>query len=609
MEISTTAPRAPSAWAAVLRLALRELAGAAAFRARGWLGKGYPGFVFRNDRLTAGAAAAMRSQARWWPQRPLITLIVTPQHADPRRFARMLAALRGQLYTHWELLLVGEMAPEIARLLADVATDVGHAPRIGRQSSLRREQIRVLPALRHGTLAEQLNHAVAQVRGPFVARLGQHDVLTPHALFFLAREVVWHPQTALVYADDDLLDEAGQRSAPRFKPDWNADLFHASPYLGPLTLLRRAVVQGIGGYRSEHAGAEEHDLLLRYTAHVDPAQIRHVAKVLCHIEQAPVRHQAGKRALAALYAGSSHAVEDGAGPGLYRICYPLPDRLPLVSILIPTRDQPAVLKKCVDSLRLKTSYPNWELLIIDNGSIYTETHDCLVALARDPRIRVLRDERPFNFSALNNAAARQARGEVLALLNDDIEVIAPDWLTEMVSQALRPDVGAVGAKLLYPDGTVQHAGVFFGIGSVAGHGHKRLPGNAEGYLRRAVAVQSLSAVTGACLVTLKSRYEEVGGLNETALAVAYNDVDFCLKLGAAGYRNIYTPYALLYHHESVSRGEDDTVEKKLRLRQEYLYMREAWDTRLQIDPAYNPNLSPKYDDFSLRTKRVENYLA
>jgi GT2 family glycosyltransferase len=263
-----------------------------------------------------------------------------------------------------------------------------------------------------------------------------------------------------------------------------------------------------------------------------------------------------------------------------------------------------LLKKCIESIQQKTEYENWEILVVDNQSTETQTHTYFERIRSDSRIKVIRYEKPFNYSALNNYAVQYTQGEILALVNNDIEVIAREWLAEMVSYAIRPMIGAVGAKLLYANGLVQHAGVIIGLGGVAGHGHRYLKGDDHGYGHRAVVAQNLSAVTGACLVVRKNCYQEVGGLNESDLAVAFNDVDFCLKLITAGYRNVFTPYALLYHHESMSRGHDDTPEKQELFLREFSYMKNAWGKVLQHDPAYNRNMTAESENFALNQYSV-----
>jgi GT2 family glycosyltransferase len=285
--------------------------------------------------------------------------------------------------------------------------------------------------------------------------------------------------------------------------------------------------------------------------------------------------------------------------GMYRARYFIPAPAPLVSLIIPTRNGVDLIKQCIDSIFAKTTYKNYEILVVDNNSDDPKTLAYFASLAGDNRIRFLRDERPFNYSALNNAAVQQARGEYVGLLNNDIDVISPKWLEEMMALAIQPGVGPVGARLWYPNDTLQHGGVIIGLGGVAGHSHKHLRKYAPGYFFRAQLIQTISVVTAACLVIKKSIYQEVGGLDETNLKVAFNDVDFCLRVREAGYRNVWTPYAELYHHESATRGYEDTPEKQLRFRDEVLYMKKRWGDLLMNDPAYSRNLTLDYEDFSL----------
>ena len=277
--------------------------------------------------------------------------------------------------------------------------------------------------------------------------------------------------------------------------------------------------------------------------------------------------------------------------------FALPEPAPLVSLIIPTRDHAALLQTCLDSVLERSSYPAYEILVIDNGSVEPETAALFARLPGD-RVRVLRDDAPFNYSALNNRAAREARGELLCLMNNDIEVLTPDWLEEMVSFAAQPDIGCVGARLWYPDGRLQHGGVIHGLGGVAGHSHKYAPRDYVGYFHRAVLHQDFSAVTAACLVVRKAVYEQVGGLDES-LAVAFNDVDFCMRVREAGYRNVWTPYAEMIHHESVTRGQEDNPEKQARFAGEIRRMQARWGDAILREPAYSPNLSLDHEDFSL----------
>jgi O-antigen biosynthesis protein len=388
----------------------------------------------------------------------------------------------------------------------------------------------------------------------------------------------------ILYTDSDkLISPDFQRALPDFKPDWNLDLFlsggSSQNYTQDLCFFKADLVRNLGGFK---AGLKTgFDLTLRALERVKPPQIHHIPQVLVHVRT-----------------GAVDVKVDAERVKAKHIQYPLPVQPPLVSLIIPTKNNVKLLRQCIDSILRKTSYTNFEMLVVDNGSDQPETLDYLNTLRSNPRIRVIRDNDVFNFSAQNNYAVTFAKGEILGLINDDIEVTSADWLTEMVSHALRLGVGAVGARLWYPDRTLQHAGMVL-VGGVARHVHKHLPEGEVGFNGRAVSVQNFTAVTGACLVVKKALFEQVGGLNDQELAVGFNDVDFCLKLVEAGYRNVWTPYAELIHHESATRGQDNSPDKQRRAEKELRYMRKRWGDKLHVDPAYNPNLSDGHDDMSL----------
>jgi GT2 family glycosyltransferase len=292
----------------------------------------------------------------------------------------------------------------------------------------------------------------------------------------------------------------------------------------------------------------------------------------------------------------------GSLPNTYKIDWPIPDKKPLVSLIIPTKDKLNLLKSAIHSIKSKTTYDNYEILIVDNDSVEEGTQNYFNEIIKNKNIKIISYNKEFNYSAINNYAVTFAKGDIIGLLNNDIEVINSEWLTEMVMHVIRPGIGCVGAKLFYSTNQIQHAGVIIGLGGVAGHSHKYCWGNDSGYYGRLKLVQNVSAVTGACLLVKKNIYHEVGGLDEKNLAVAFNDVDFCLKVLTAGYRNLWTPYARLLHHESKSRGHDDFGEKKKRFNKEVLYMQKKWGTDKYIDPYYSPNLTQEKEDFSLNLK-------
>ena len=412
----------------------------------------------------------------------------------------------------------------------------------------------------------------AQATGDFLVLLAPGDELAEHALYLYAEAICARRDLELVYGDED---RAGEPCDPDFKPQWNPDLLLSHDYLG-------------------------HAVALRLTAGrpADPLRVERAARVPFvvnrrHAPGVPASSDAVQRHL-----GDAATVEPGPFPGTRRIRWKLPADAPLVSLIVPTRDRRELLEPCLESLLSKTAYSNFELIVVDNGSRDPAALEYLAALERRSAARVLRDHRPFNFSALNNLAVREARGAVVGLLNNDLEVIEPGWLEEMVSHAVRPEIGAVGARLLYPDRTVQHAGVILGIGGLADHVHKHLHADAPGYRFRARLTQDLSAVTAACLVIRKETYLAVGGFDEE-LAVAFNDVDFCLRVRERGLRNLWTPFATLVHHESKSRGRELTPSRMARFREERRKIEQRWGTLLRDDPAYNPNLTLDATNFSL----------
>ena len=502
--------------------------------------------------------------------------IVVPLAGGRSRLSSDFAAsVVGQDYPHWHALVVGE--PEA---LGDAAALLAGDPRAARRFSF-------------AETAEGLTDWTVWVQ--------PGTRLAPHALTHLAAEIAGHPDARVIYADEDALDAEGRRVAPRFKPAWNLELFLAGKLVSGLVALDQRLVDETGGFRKDFAKAAGFDLLLRSLGRVSPGQIRRIPRVLSH---SPAQGDAEALAIEA-EALAAHFERDGFPVRIeesahgHRVRYGLPVDLPLVSLIIPTRNALGLLRQCIESIVGITTYPNYEILLVDNGSDDPDALAYLAELRRQPGFTVVRDDRPFNYSALNNLAARQARGDILGLVNNDIEVITPGWLEEMVALALQPGVGPVGAKLLYPDETVQHAGVLLGVCGVAGHANRSLPAGQGGYMDRASSVQSFSAVTGACMLVRKSLYEQVGGLNEVDLKIAYNDVDFCLRLREAGFRTVWTPHAELFHHESASRGSDMTPEKRQRFDQEQDYMRTRWASFIADDPAYNPNLTLDEEDFGL----------
>lgn len=534
-------------------------------------------------------------------QRPVISLLLPLMDARGNSLRPCLEALAQQSYPHWQLCIVSH---------EKIDTEVIEWLRSHQQSEPR---IR-LNAGESGTVAQLANRALTLADGELLLLLDPADRLPPDALWRIAAACDEQPGVVLVYGDSDWLDADGERCRPQFKPDWNPDLLLAQDYIGRPVAYRTERVRMLGGFREAFDGCHEYDLLLRHVAGVAAEAVVHVPQIRYHRSLASAADGAVTAAGAQTDACAEQALREHLArvaprasvrttpwPGVHRVSWPLPEPAPLVSLVVPTRDRVDVLRPCVEALLARTDYPHLELLIVDNQSRCAETLAFMKDLAeRDPRVRLLEWDQPFNYAAINNLAAGEARGEILALLNNDVEPIGADWLREMVGHACRPEIGCVGAKLYYPDDTVQHAGVILGIGGVAGHGHKYCRRADAGFAGRLVSTQNLSAVTGACLVLRKALFDEAGGFNAEALPIAFNDVDLCLRVRQAGYRNLWTPYAELYHHESVSRGGNDTGGKRARAAREVAYMRRTWGDLLDHDPAYNPNLTLVHEDFSLR---------
>ena len=416
--------------------------------------------------------------------------------------------------------------------------------------------------------------------------------LAPASLFWVAHQLRLTPGAQWIYGDHDLLGGDGKRHSPHFKPDWNETLLHSQNYIGWCALWRDQEASHVPASR-----AECHDWWLQLARQLGADQIAHIPALMMH---QPFQGQDDHDVIARVSNDLFPGVTISPAPhGICRWHWPLPAQLPRVSIIIPTRNGVAHLKPCIDSLVQQTRYPNLEILVMDNQSDEADTLAYLAHATQKYGVRVIPYDYPFNYSAINNSAVNQASGELICLLNNDTEIMNPDWLDEMVSHLLRPGVGVVGAKLYYGDGRVQHGGDAVGPGGCADHFHAGLTADDPGYQRRAVCAQELSAVTAACLLTHRQLFVSLGGLDESNLPVAFNDVDYCLRVGEAGWRIVWTPFAELYHHESVSRGKDVTPQQLARAQGELRYMKKRWVQRLKHDPAYNPNLSYDRPDFSL----------
>lgn len=583
-----------------LHAILRTIAGRPVTRiarfARNNAGVTYKSWIARNETLDEADRASIRADIATWQDPPLLSVIMPVYETTESALAEAIASVRRQLYEHWELCIADDASPSshVAAMLAALAAE---EPRI---RWMRRDV--------NGNISAASNSALALARGEWVVLMDHDDLLSETALYRIAREVVDHPDVAIIYSDEDKIDSNGKRYDPYFKADFDQDLFLVQNLINHLGAYRRDLVQQIEGFREGFEGSQDHDLALRALALVGPSKVRHIPAILYHWRQEADRPSfseahlercisASRRAISEVLLAEGRGATVGANPLIadyHRILQPLPAPAPLVSVIVPTRDRHELLDACLEGVLHRTDYPAIEVIIVDNDSSQPQTFALFEKISKDSRVRIMHIPGEFNYSRLNNLAAAQAGGEILLLLNNDIEVIESDWLRELVSHAVRPGIGAVGAKLLYPDDTIQHAGVVLGIGwpgGVAGHVYHRARRDDPSPFGQLAIVRETAAVTGACLAVRRSLFEQVGGLDEGNLKVAFNDVDFCLRLHAAGLRNIWTPFAVLYHKESASRGDDLTGEKAKRFRREAEYMRERWGALLDNDPFWNPNLS------------------
>ena len=527
----------------------------------------------------------MRDESRAFACPPLFSIITPCFNTPPRWLEEAVESVRAQAYENWELLLVddGSTNPDLRQILPEMG---------GRD-----QRIVLIKMEQRAGISAASNQALAKARGDWIALLDHDDALEPDALFHFAKLLQQHPAADVIYSDEDKLTETGY-DAPLFKPDWSPDFLMSCNYLGHLTAIRAEVVRKIGGFRSEFDFAQDFDLYLRA---IDCSQrIHHIPRVLYHwrrsknstadtVRRKPETLEAGRRSVEAhlrRLGEPAHVAVDWQ-THYYRVRRELRVE-EKISIIIPVRDRMDLLTRCIDSITAKTEYANYEIVIVDNDSSSDEAR----AFFSETPHRVMHFAGPFNYSAMNNLAVEETDAPWLLFLNNDVEVINADWLTVMAEHVQRPEVGAVGARLLYPDGRIQHAGVVLGIGGVAEHAFRDLRSDDASVSRQLHVTRNYSAVTAACLLTRRDVFQSVGGFDEERLPVTFNDLDLCLKMRRAGYLIVYTPFAQLYHHESATRRT--AVEPA-----EAEVIRQRWADVLECDPYYNPNLSRERADFSL----------
>ncbi|WP_235212705.1 glycosyltransferase family 2 protein [Burkholderia paludis] len=561
---------------------------------------GYKEYVEKFDTLHRSDIESIRRHVGSFKRHPVISILVSVCGSSLDHLESAVQSVLKQIYEHWELCIAVDEndASRVAEYLESV--------------SEKDDRIKVVFLNSGGSSSALANGALGLATGEFSAILGGSDVLAAHALYLFALKINEIDGLNLIYSDNDEIDGGGNRGNVCFKSAWNPDLFFSRDMISGSAAYRTSLLRETGGFRVEHEGCQEYDLTLRCVKSSAPSQICHIPRVLYHLRQCGERGvidsdsgcgewSAKRSALSEFFKDQPGvSVSRGSLAGTCRVKYPIPVPAPKVTIIVPTRDGGPLLKKCIVSVLEGTACENLEIIVVDNQSEDRETVDFLKSLAPRSNVVVLKYDFPFNYSSINNFAEKHASGDVLCFLNDDVEAIEPDWLGEMVAHALRPDVGAVGAKLLYADGFVQHAGVVMGIGGFASHAHRLYPSTHPGYAGRAALVQNFSAVTGACLVMRRDVFRAVGGFDEKNLPVAFNDVDLCLRVREAGYRIVWTPYAVLHHFESYSRGDDQmSPEKRARFNREKNFMLSRWRTDRMDDPYYNRNLTLDREDFTI----------
>ncbi|CAN5650603.1 hypothetical protein BH18VER1_BH18VER1_11900 [soil metagenome] len=540
---------------------------------------------FAHHRATPQEVSAMRAESRKFKNAPLIS-IITPVFNTPVTWLKAaIDSVLAQAYEKWELVLVDDASADEATLTA--------LPQLAAVDS----RIRLDRLEKSAGISAASNRALSLATGEWIGLLDHDDVLEPDALYQTAKLLQTHPDADLIHSDEDKLTEEGF-DAPLFKPDWSRDFFLSYNYICHFTTLRRAVVDEVGGFRSEFDGAQDYDLFLRIIERTQ--RIHHVPRILYHwrrsasstsdnIRRKPKALEAGKCAIEQHLQRTGEEGHVAVDWRTHAYWVKRDIRKPRkVSIIIPARDGIPLLSRCIESLVKKTNWAEYEIVIVNNDSESGEAHEYF---HQTPH-RLLHFEGPFNFSAINNFAVEQTDSPWLLFLNNDVEIIDGEWLRAMAEHVQRPEVGAVGARLLYPDDTIQHAGVVLGVGGIAQHAFRDFPAEDPGVNRQLQVTRNYSSVTGACLMTRREVFEEVGGFDEQRLPGTFNDVDLCLKMHRAGYLIVYTPFAKLYHHESATRRRSvEALETDV--------MRERWPDFLERDPFYNPNLSRDRADFSL----------
>ncbi|OTN87989.1 glycosyl transferase, group 2 family protein [Enterococcus sp. 7E2_DIV0204] len=558
----------------------------------------YPSWLERTEHFDF---EQIKSEINAFQYQPKISIAMPVYNVEEKWLRRCIDSILIQDYQNWELCMADDAStdPKVKELLTEY--------------SQLDERIKVVFRPSNGHISEATNSALALATGEFVALLDNDDELPRIAFYEVVKALNENAELDLIYSDEDKIDMVGNRSDPAFKPDWSPDLLLGTNYISHLGVYRTTILNEIGGFRKGYEGSQDYDLVLRFTEKTTSERIKHIPKVLYHWRMLPTSTAVDQSSKGYAFEAGLRAVQDalvrrgikghathGRANGLYDVYYDIESE-ELVSIIIPTKNGYKDVKRCVTSIIEKTTYKNYEIIIADNGSTDEKMKELYDSFKQqlNERFQVVVIDIPFNFSKINNIATKKAKGTYLLFLNNDTEVINGDWLKLMVSFGQQERIGCVGAKLLYPNNTIQHAGVILGLGGIAGHGHYGYPHGDLGYFGKLALNVDYLAVTAACLLMKKQDFEAVSGFDED-FTVAFNDVDLCLKVKALGRDNVWLHEAELYHFESQTRGYDDKGKKKKRFEKEKVMMENKWATLIEDDPFYNPNLTREIPNFSYR---------
>jgi predicted O-linked N-acetylglucosamine transferase (SPINDLY family)/GT2 family glycosyltransferase/ubiquinone/menaquinone biosynthesis C-methylase UbiE len=563
------------------------------------------------DTINEGDISAFREEVGKLQNKPLISVIM-PVFDPPKKFLiKAIESVLSQTYENWELCIADDASTKkFVRPLLE-----GYARKDPRIKVTFRET--------NGHISVASNSALKLATGEFVAFLDHDDELRTHSLLEIAKVINTNPTAKLIYSDEDKIDEKGVRYDPYFKPDWNPDLLLGQNYISHFSVFESALVSKLKGLRKGYEGSQDWDLTLRFTEQIKKTSILHIPKVLYHWRAIKGSTATDVRQKKNIFDVTEKAITECferrklkatltfpiEGFNYPRVRYLANDIKSLkVSILIPTKDRVDLLEKCITSIFATIEHNNFQVIIIDNESREKCSHTYLDKIKKDKRTQIVSVPGEFNYSKLNNLVVEKAKGEILLLLNNDIEAISKGWFEEMLSFAMRPEIGCVGAKLLYPDGRLQHGGVIVGLGGGAGHSHKFAGRGSRGYSGHLCVARNVSAVTAACMMVRKEIYKKAGGLDELRLKVAFNDVDFSLRVEKLGYRNLWTPFAELVHHESATRGNDqETTQKRNRSYKEIISLQNRWCLKSYDDPHYNTNLTKLSEQYWYGIEKKPNF--